>query len=146
MALVKLAEGSYNDDPAVSDVINYITRPAQYSEIFCNNLVPGSTEDMIQQIYNCQYAYGKTSGKRIYHFIIAFDDRDHLDTDLTEQLFSLLFNKYFSEYQCIAAIHRNTDNPHIHFAFNPVNIYTGLKFSRHYSFFNELQTGINTIV
>ena len=146
MALVKLADGTYDDDHAVNDVINYITRPAHYSEIFCNNLVPGSTEDMIQQIYNYQYAYGKTSGKRIYHFIIAFDDRELFDIDFTEHLFVLLFNKYFSEYQCIAAIHRNTDNLHIHFAFSPVNIYTGLKFSRHYSFFNELQAEINTIV
>lgn len=148
MALVRVAKSAYSDDYAIHDVINYAANPckSRLSEIVCYNAAFWNIDSVIQQFYNCQYAYGKASGKRIYHFIISFSKNDIYDHNLVIEISKYVCINYFNEYQCIACLHTNTDNLHIHFVFNSVNLINGKKFSEHLSFFYKMQKDINEYI
>lgn len=97
----------------------------------------------VKQIKTVQKIYNKSSGRRMCHYVLSFDSMIR-DADAVKELACAVMWEFFPEYQMLYAVHINTDNLHIHFIFNPVNIETGKKFSLKNADFHKLQNNIET--
>lgn len=70
--------------------------------------------------------YHKENYISIRHFILSFSpELDDVTPYQAAQIADRVAEIFADEYQVIYAVHENTDNPHIHFLVNPVNIHTG---------------------
>ena len=80
------------------------------------------------QFLKVQKYYNKTSGRRCYHFIVSFPG-EFTCIDAVQQSAANIAQKVFYQrgFQVFYAIHLDTDNLHIHFAVNSVNLHTGKK-------------------
>lgn len=58
--------------------------------------------------------------------VISFPE-DYDDLYEIYMLGERIMNQFFEEYQCVFGLHEDTDNLHIHFAWNAVNYKNGKK-------------------
>lgn len=70
----------------------------------------------------------QTGGRQYKHFIFSFDDDIALSNDDIMKIGYEIGSYYANEYQISMAVHLDTNNTHIHYVLNSVNIYTGTKF------------------
>lgn len=91
-----------------------------------NFLMVPDVQNIVMQFNAPKKIYHKNNYISMRHFILSFssefDDVTPYQAALIAERIALIFSH---EYQVIYAIHENTDNLHIHFLVNPVNIYTG---------------------
>jgi len=120
-------KGKYQDDQAISDVVTYITRPDKTP----TGLVYGVNVDL-QNIAESMIAvskqYGKYTRLRLHHFIITFKPENKGNFTLFSKLMEEICSYIGRVYQIVAALHEDTQHPHIHFVFNAVSYVNGYKF------------------
>lgn len=128
--VIKIINNGYNDDHAVQDLIRYILidkktkrrrRCAGGKGVCYLDWKKAAEEfEIIQDVYR------KKSKRRIYHMMISFwEEEDELyDVYMFGQRVT---EKFFDGHQCVFAVHEDTDNLHIHIAWNAVNYRTGKK-------------------
>lgn len=79
--------------------------------------------DAVKQMWH------QTSGRQYKHFIFSFDSNIDLPNNILMNIGCDIGAYFANEYQILMAIHFNTNNIHIHYVLNTVNMFTGRKFS-----------------
>lgn len=115
---------TYLNFDALENVVNYvINEEATYG-------VYGGYGVLLDNPYyymNKTRTYYRNTGKQVQHFVLAFDKHDNQICTCDVMDIGYKICMLFSGYQSVFGFHRNTDNPHIHFAINPVGIRDGRK-------------------
>lgn len=134
--------GKYHDPQAIPDVIAYITRVDKTP----SHVIYGVRVDM-QNIAESMVAvsdhFGKNSRLRLHHFILTFQPQDLAALPLIAQDVCEYIGRV---YQIVAALHEDTNNPHIHFVFNAVSYVNGYKYRAGTGDYYELIDNIKPIV
>lgn len=124
--LIKFINKDYMDKNALNNVIDYCTNPAKclYELIGGYNVIPCIAE---QQMRYTKYTFRKESGNQLIHLIVSFDGHGAYLTAIATGVAKSVTKFIFGNYQSIYAIHKNTDNTHIHFVINSVSCIDGTR-------------------
>lgn len=139
MANVKFvnAAGKYQDDTARHDMIHYITQRRKTP----NHIVGFSHGDIstaADHMTHTARSFGKDQGVRIYHFIITFAAGDVNGMEYIIYAANEITRILGQRHEIAYAVHEDTQIPHIHFVFNPVNFVDGYKYHGGKQEFKEL--------
>lgn len=127
--VVKKMNNKFSDSKAVDNLVRYILldkdgeNKRQYAGGRGVDYL--NWKNAAKQFKCVQRYFGKESGRRIYHMVVSFPE-EYDDLYEVYMLGERMVNQLFGGYQCVFALHENTDNLHIHFAWNAVsyrNIY-----------------------
>lgn len=143
--ILKLINESYSQE---NDIYNLLKYFAEKDDIPCIHRgigLPYSPKKASNAIIKMQDFIGKSSGIRMYHFIISFaeDQNDNMLLDIAEAVSNYLFLE--EGHTVFYGIHTNTDNVHIHFAINAVKYTNGRKFHKNTQELKEFQKKIISI-
>ena len=138
-------KGKYQDDQAIPDLINYIRRKEKTPNgmIFSENV---DQDNMAGSMIKVSEKYRKNSRLRLHHFIISFTPEYKSRTDLVIRIAKKICKYVGGWYQIVAAVHEDTDNPHIHFVFNAVSYIDGRKYRGGKKEYKELAERIGKIL
>ena len=138
-------KGKYQDDQAIPDLIKYITRKGKTPNgmIFSENV---DEVDMAGSMIEVSEKYKKNSRLRLHHFIVSFTPEYKGRTDLVIRVAKKICKCIGGWYQIVAAVHEDTDNPHIHFVFNAVSYINGMKYRGGKKEYKELAERIRKIL
>lgn len=125
MANFVIVKNDYDTIDALRNVFEYISNEVKSEGLIgAQNMLLNNSFEQAMAVN--RYFHNNTS-KKVIHFILSFADYDTIDpTDAFYEGYKVC--GLLSEYQIKFAIHQNTDNLHIHFAMNPININDGHKF------------------
>ena len=86
-----------------------------------------ATEDM----RTIKLLYHQEDGRQYKQFILSFDsqEQNELATDKLMEIGVKIGHYYSNTYQILMTAHFDTDNLHLHYLINSVNIHTGQKFT-----------------
>ncbi|WP_094607186.1 hypothetical protein SPSIL_058070 [Sporomusa silvacetica DSM 10669] len=70
----------------------------------------------------------QTGGRKYRQFFFSFDSNVNLPDEILMEIGYKIGLYYANDYQILMTMHFNTNNIHIHYVLNTVNIYTGKKF------------------
>ena len=119
----------YHDDESFDSVISYCINPEK--AVF----VGGFGVNINQAAYEMECvakAFGHESGLRLRHWVLSFQSREFgrlKKIDYILQQIAWYAARYYAwQYQIIYAVHRDTENPHIHFVMSTTNFITGGKY------------------
>ena len=65
--------------------------------------------------------FGKNSGKRLRHSILAFNENENVTPEQADEYAKRIILHYAPEYQVVYSVHTNTACPHIHFVMNQIS-------------------------
>lgn len=120
------AQGKYQDDNAIYDLINYICRPDKTP----SHIIGGIGVDF-QNIADSMVAvsmkFRKFNRLRLHHFILTFNPEDIYIKDMLPKIAEEICALWGAEFQIVYALHEDTDHPHIHFVWNNVSYIDGHK-------------------
>lgn len=142
MSDIKLKTKGYNQEDDLERVINYALREREEDVewVWWTGLGVGtdSAEEVIHDMRLVKQVYGKTDGKQLWQLIISIkryqhvrskEDYNHKKEDeaiycrlIGMEICNLIYNEGF---QNIVAMHTDTENYHLHFVINSINIATG---------------------
>ena len=113
----------YKNASSIKNLIAYICRTNGEGIRYYGTINLGNTDTtkLAKKIKCVQKYYKKTSGRRMYHYILSFNG-NYADEDI-KQLFLVahdIIRLYFYNTQIVFAIHEDTDHLHVHFVFSSV--------------------------
>jgi hypothetical protein len=131
MAVFKIVKGSYTNKDAIKKLVSYIynskdTPTAIFGSVGAND----HDKDLaIEQFYTLQKKLRNCKGKRIIHMVVSFDKNETklLPISSYQKIAYNIMDFFNNQYQIIFGLHEKVDQYHIHFALNPVSVYTGKK-------------------
>lgn len=133
MAVFKIIKGEYKNKDAIKNVITYILGKGKENKT-PNNIFGALGVDYeninltISQFEKIQRVYRKDSGKRILHIVVGFSKKEAFSLQQYLSIGYDIAKLFGGEHQVFFGLHENRKNKmHIHFAVNPVNVYTGEK-------------------
>lgn len=134
MPVLIMMNKSYNDNQALANVVNYVTKGGCG---LCGG-IGVDTLHAVEQMQQVKVFWGKDHGRRIRHFILSFKKSE---TIAYVQLMRLGFEicKYYSDYQSVYGLHTDTDHRHLHFAVNTVSYKGGKMYAGGLSDWYRLQ-------
>lgn len=144
MAIFKIVGNPCNTDEALHNLCNYIVRPDR-----TNGLVAGRglrPECAYEDICAAQELYGKCSGRRAYHLLLAFDDLECIVPTEAEQIAFQVSSLFFPEFQVLYSVHTEQAHLHIHFAINTVSLFNGPKLHLTFKMLARLNEDISSIL
>lgn len=126
----------YHDEEALETVITYCQNPSKTA----SGLVGGFGVNVSQAAYEMDllaHAYGKNKGLRLRHWVISFDKGEisrlkragYRIYDTLANIAWYAASYYGYQYQIVYAVHKDSNQPHIHFVMNTVNFKTGHKYA-----------------
>lgn len=135
-------DGNYKSDNSISNLLRYISRTrddedrrADLKVFGCIGVdAYGSIDFVIQQFRKAQQLYYKDNGRRMYHFVYSFSDKEiKIINGRTEVMARIAYHlaELFHRrgFQVAYAVHEEpAKRLHIHFAVNAVSYLTGYKF------------------
>ncbi len=131
MVYFKITKGKYRDKKDIFHVLHYILdekkNPHGVHNVY--NMNVETVEKRAKQYEIVQEEYRKTSGKRILHMIISYEENCPYSYYELEYVGDKMV-KFFDGYQVTYSLHEKDKNqvdvqPHIHVAVNPINYRTG---------------------
>ena len=130
MATVKFlnAAGKYGDPGARAAVIAYITQ----KEKTPHGYVGAAAVDLTcaaQQMQAVAESFKKDNKVRIRHFVVSFYPGEIKGPGQANFVALMLSSELAQRYQCVYAVHEDTDHVHFHIVFNPVSYVDGHKYS-----------------
>ena len=108
--------------------IRYITKPSKTENgryvgaISC--LADSAYEDMLET----KRMFGKEDKRQAYHIIISFNEGEITPDKALRFMYRFVSDYLQDEYECIFAVHTDTEHVHGHLIFNSVNKITGKKY------------------
>jgi hypothetical protein len=138
-------KGKYQDDQAIPDVINYITRPDKTpSQIIYG--VHVDMQNISESMIEVSKRYGKYSRLRLHHYVLSFDPVHKKNPELLAKVAVAVCDYIGRCYQIVASLHEDTLYPHVHFVFNAVSFVNGYKYHGGIGEYKELENNIRTIL
>ena len=125
MANLIIVKNEYRNNDALKNVVNYVKK---------SDKVRGDVGAQGTLLDNPYYYMDKINrnyqhdGKKAQHFILSFEVEDNTSS-LDPMTLGYEVCALYPEYQFVFGVHHNTDQLHIHWAMNPVNMLTGKKFN-----------------
>ena len=111
------------------------------SQVRANNF--GKQFDQVQQLY------GKTTGRRYYHYILSFspEETQHLSPREVNKIGIELAREFFGKqgYQFAVITHTDTDHLHNHIIVNAVNLETGQKLHTSRQDLKQMKSYVNEL-
>lgn len=87
--------------------------------------------------------YHKTPKRMMRHFVVSFENKV---SAYDAYILGYQIAAYYSgRYQIVFGVHEDTDNVHIHFAFNTVSFVDGLKYSGDACDLSRLKVYVNEV-
>lgn len=147
MAILKTAnkKGKYLDGNARYDVINYILKPEKivnnyYDMVKVDYDNPHKSMDEVAELYN------KSNGVKLRHFIISFSREELSESKIADCIGREIMFRIGNTFQCVYAVHEDTDNINLHIVFNSVSYNTGKRFGGTYKEFYSLQRMFHNVL
>ena len=137
--------GKYHDSDSIPMLVKYITN----AEKTPSGIVYGVKVDMdniAESMVEVSEKYKKNSRLRLHHFILTFDSGYYKKMDILETVTAAVCDRIGLMYQIVAAVHENTEMPHIHFVFNAVSYINGYKYRGGKEDYNELIAMVKEIL
>ena len=124
MANIVIIKDPYLNYDALENVVNYVINENATHGVYGGY---GVLLDNPYYYMDKVRTYYRNTGKQVQHFVLSFDKWDN--QICTYDIYEIGYRicALFSSYQSVFGFHQNTDNPHIHFAINPVRIHDGKK-------------------
>ncbi len=97
-----------------------------------------TSERAVRQIKKLKKMYRKSDGRQMYHFILSFDERIKNPIEVYE-IGLRIMDAFFYGWQMIFTVHEDTENLHLHFILNSVNMLTGYKWHMNGAEFREFK-------
>ena len=120
-------EDQYRDDSAIPNLIRYISRHDHAISRYIGAVGVDLEHAADQMIWTSKH-FNKNSGKRLRHFVLAFDGNHSEDLVTIFSIGERIAEKIAKRYQVAFAIHENTENLHIHFVLNAVSYIDGKRY------------------
>ena len=129
MAIFKkiAAQGKYQDNQAIPDLIAYITRRDKTPSSFIGG-VETNENDIAGSMMRVSNAFKKNSHIRLHHFIISFHPKEISSIRILIGIAEEICSFIGETYQIVYAIHEDSFFPHIHFVFNAVSYKNGERY------------------
>lgn len=87
-----------------------------------------NVDSALQEMLSAKRKYGKLDKRQGYHFIISFKKQE-VRPETAMEIIQKFVERYFGDdFQCLYAIHDNTQHVHSHILFNSVSWRTGKKY------------------
>lgn len=125
MAIIKIMDDEYRNIESIRNVTSYIINPNKTCDYYGGQGVLLNKPYLYMEAVQDYYCNG---GKKMQHFIISFEDVDDISLSVAFDLAYAVCG-LFPNHQLVFGVHLDTDNIHIHWALNPVNLRTGKKFN-----------------
>ncbi len=88
-----------------------------------------NSEQIYERMLYTKRIFGKEWGRQGYHFIISFADQDHIIPEEAVQIIDEIQREYLQDaYECVYAVHDNTEHLHGHLIFNSIDCVKGMKY------------------
>lgn len=129
MPTVKEVGEYYQKNSDVRNLIKYIAGDCAGKEKvrYCNGRgLPKDSKMAADKLIWVQKYYNKDNKRRLYHFIVSFDETVD-DPNCIKMVAEALAEKFFEKSQVYYGVHEDSDNLHIHFAVNSVSYRDGKK-------------------
>lgn len=145
MAILKKISGKNTSLRYIVMILNYIskgykTMDGQYcgTRGCCN-------DDPARDFYSIKKAYHKTGGKQGEHFVLSLEANNKASY---KECMTVGYEiaDYFEDFQVAFALHKDTNNRHIHFVVNSVSYKDGHKFSQGPDDLNKFKTYCNKVL
>lgn len=144
----------HHDANALDDVLDYCQRDKKTP----SGLIFGRNVDVdyaASEMNDVAAAYGKDSGLRLRHSVLSFAPDEEIAEIEAAEIAQRAMDYYSEQYQIVAAIHEDSDDPHVHFVMNQVSYKDGSRYrgkkDDYYRFQHHLKDilssyGINKLV
>lgn len=145
--VIKAMNESYSKDRDIRNLITYIAGKSKESKkvrYYNGRGLSREPKKAATNIIKIQQYYGKADKRRIFHFVIAFQNMN--DAGLAKIIAENITDMFFRKYQIYYGVHEDTENLHIHFAVNTVSYVDGRKFHQSKKEFGKMKKGITEIV
>lgn len=116
----------YEDDNAVSDVLDYCVHSRRTMDFDTRYVILGENTNLMARQFQMVYrVYNYSNGKKLHHFVVGFGDWYYIKSENVRHVMKLVLD-YFAErgFQIVGAIQlMESDNKwyqHIHFVLNHV--------------------------
>lgn len=126
MANLIIKNEAYKDTASVENVTKYVISGSKTGGCIGGQGV--FLNDPAGYMWTVKDYYLQDSGKMVEHFILSFDINEEIDTEDAYWLGYSICGLY-PDHQLVFGVHMNTDNLHIHWVMNTVNLRTGKKFN-----------------
>ena len=145
MAIIKAISKTSKSNAGMRNAIEYIMNPIKSTvtetledgTIIENKLIDFNGPLTVGEDLNYLTAYksfreqkqtwNKLDGKMYYHNVISFPPNDELNPYDVMEIAQNFVHKFFSDYQCVIAVHDDKDHLHAHIITNSVSYLDGMK-------------------
>lgn len=86
-------------------------------------------EYAVEEMETIKKIWNQTDGRQYKHYIFSFDNDVTLPQQTLIKIGQEIGAYYADDYQILMAMHFDTNNIHIHYVLNTVNMFTGKKFN-----------------
>ena len=133
--LMHMKETAGNPSRLLKRAIEYIMNPEKTNDqkyVKVNQALHVdeiNSEQIYERMLYTKRIFGKEWGRQGYHFIISFADQDHIIPEEAVQIIDEIQREYLKDaYECVSAVHDNTEHLHGHLIFNSIDCVKGMKY------------------
>ena len=114
----------FNGQPrTLSGILEY-TLPEEDTPSIGINLYPDTAYEEMQAV---KEIFRKPGGRKYKHYVLSFEEEVQLPAETLLEIGHKIGQYFADEYQLLISAHQNTDNLHLHFVQNTINMLTGKK-------------------
>ena len=137
--------GKYHDSHSYWDVIRYAASPEKTKPdgIFGGAVLPEIAADAMEGVAR---AYHKSSGIHLRHSVLSFSPTEKVSIADAKAIAREAIKYYEDDYQIIAAVHEDTDRPHVHFVMSTVSYRDGSKYRGEKNDYHAFHRYLNDLV
>lgn len=114
------------DESSYNDAINYIMDPQK--AYYHGGANVSSITNAADEMLRVSIAFGKNSGKRLRHSILAFNEGEIVTPEMADAFARQIITHYSPYFQIVYAVHTNTRHVHIHFVMNQISFVDGHRY------------------
>ncbi len=129
MCTLVMVNEPYKSIESVPHLIDYVTRDKDRRLLSFIGVLNGNLYHLSEEMLKIKQYFRKETGKQIRHFIVSFEGNTIFNAYDAYILGFQIAAYYADRYQIVFGVHEDTDNLHIHFAFNSVSFVDGIKYS-----------------
>lgn len=88
-----------------------------------------NSKNVFQEMINTKKKFGKEWGRQGYHFVVSFSENDTVNPEDALKIMDEIQKEYLQDnYECVYAVHTDTEHLHGHLIFNSIDRFEGKKY------------------
>lgn len=117
----------------LKNAIEYILNPEKTDGNIAVNqairLTQITPENVYETMMKTKKIFGKEWGRQGYHFVVSFHENDNITPEDALKVMDEIQREYLQDdYECVYAVHTNTEHLHGHLIFNSIDRFQGKKY------------------